>query len=93
MSSGPPWSGKGHAGANCTVVCGVTIGNYAFVGTGAVVVKNVPNFALIVGNPGRIVGWMCVCGNRIAFDGGNGTGHCAECRRQYSKQESEVVLQ
>jgi UDP-2-acetamido-3-amino-2,3-dideoxy-glucuronate N-acetyltransferase len=47
-------------GANCTIVCGVTIGQYAFIGAGAVVVKDVPDFALVVGNPARIIGWMCV---------------------------------
>ena len=52
-------------GANSTIVCGVTIGQYAFVGAGAVVVKDVPDYALLVGNPGRIIGWMCVCGERI----------------------------
>src|SRR5467141_872704 len=57
-------------GANCTIVCGVTIGQYAFIGAGAVVVKDVPDFALVVGNPGRIIGWMCQCGNRINFETG-----------------------
>src|SRR5262249_10260578 len=56
-------------GANSTIVCGVTIGQYAFVGAGAVVVRDVPDFALVVGNPGRIIGWMCLCGNRIDFAG------------------------
>jgi len=49
-------------GANCTIVCGVTIGPYAFVRAGAVVVQDVPAFALVVGNPGRVVEWMCICG-------------------------------
>jgi UDP-2-acetamido-3-amino-2,3-dideoxy-glucuronate N-acetyltransferase len=48
-------------GANCTILCGVTVGTYAFVGAGAVVLKDVPDFALVAGNPGRVVGWMCVC--------------------------------
>src|ERR1051326_2801207 len=52
-------------GANCTIVCGVTIGEYAFVGAGAVVTKDVPDFALVVGNPARQIGWMCAGGNRI----------------------------
>jgi UDP-2-acetamido-3-amino-2,3-dideoxy-glucuronate N-acetyltransferase len=80
-------------GANCTIVCGVTIGAYAFIGAGAVVVKDVPDFALIVGNPGRIIGWMCVCGNRIDFGGNNGKGRCRECQREYRKQESEVIVE
>ena len=53
-------------GANSTVVCGATIGAYAFVGAGAVVTKDVPDYALVVGNPGRIAGWMCSCGHKIA---------------------------
>ena len=52
-------------GANCTVVCGVTIGQYAFVGAGAVVTKDVPDHALVVGNPARRTGWMCACGNKL----------------------------
>ena len=54
-------------GANCTVVCGTTIGRYAFVGAGAVVNRDVPDFALIVGVPGRQVGWMSRFGERLAL--------------------------
>jgi UDP-2-acetamido-3-amino-2,3-dideoxy-glucuronate N-acetyltransferase len=78
-------------GANCTIVCGVTIGQYAFIGAGAVVTKDVPNFALVVGNPGRITGWMCQCGNRIDFEGENGRGVCRACRQTYWKMGQEVV--
>jgi UDP-2-acetamido-3-amino-2,3-dideoxy-glucuronate N-acetyltransferase len=53
-------------GANSTVVCGHTIGEYAFVGAGAVVIRDVPDYALVVGNPGRISGWMCRCGVKLA---------------------------
>ena len=53
-------------GANCTVICGHTIGQYAFVGAGAVVTKDVPAFALVMGNPGRVAGWMCECGVKLA---------------------------
>ena len=53
-------------GANCTVVCGVTIGRYGFIGAGAVVTKDIPDHALVVGNPGRISGWMCHCGVKLA---------------------------
>jgi UDP-2-acetamido-3-amino-2,3-dideoxy-glucuronate N-acetyltransferase len=55
-------------GANATIVCGNTVGRYAFVGAGAVVTRDVPDHALIVGNPGRIVGWMCECGVKMATD-------------------------
>src|SRR5580765_5216603 len=54
-------------GANSTVVCGHTIGCYAFIGAGAVVTKEVPDYALVVGNPGRIAGWMCQCGVKVAI--------------------------
>lgn len=52
-------------GANCTIVCGHTIGSYAFIGAGAVVTKDVPDQALMVGNPARQIGWMCECGERL----------------------------
>src|ERR671938_585471 len=54
-------------GANCTIVCGATIGRYAFVGAGAVVTRDVPDYALVVGNPARVIGWMCECGVRLAL--------------------------
>jgi UDP-2-acetamido-3-amino-2,3-dideoxy-glucuronate N-acetyltransferase len=78
-------------GANCTIVCGVTIGQYAFVGAGAVVLKDVPDFALVVGNPGRIIGWMCRCGNRIDFKIGAGPGVCRACQRIYRKEGKNVT--
>jgi UDP-2-acetamido-3-amino-2,3-dideoxy-glucuronate N-acetyltransferase len=53
-------------GANSTIVCGHTIGRYAFVGAGAVVTRSVPDYALVVGNPARISGWVCVCGVKLA---------------------------
>ena len=53
-------------GANATIVCGVTIGEYAFVGAGAVVTKDVPDYALVVGNPARQIGWICKCGHKLA---------------------------
>lgn len=62
-------------GANSTIVCGVTIGEYAFIGAGAVVTKDVPPHALIVGVPGRIAGWICYCGVKLA----NKTAACEEC--------------
>src|SRR5919112_389537 len=56
-------------GANCTILCGITIGRYALIGAGAVVTKDVPDHALLVGNPARIVGWMCVCGVKLQMNG------------------------
>jgi UDP-2-acetamido-3-amino-2,3-dideoxy-glucuronate N-acetyltransferase len=55
-------------GANSTIICGVTIGTYAFVGAGAVVTRDVPDYALVAGNPARKIGWMCVCGERLGDD-------------------------
>jgi UDP-2-acetamido-3-amino-2,3-dideoxy-glucuronate N-acetyltransferase len=55
-------------GANATIVCGNTIGKYAFIGAGAVITKDIPNFALVIGNPGRIVGWVNRQGVRLNFD-------------------------
>ena len=75
-------------GANCTVVCGITIGEYAFIGAGTVVTRDVPNFALVVGNPGRIAGWMCACGNRIEFN--RDVGSCRACQKHYCKMGTEV---
>ncbi len=80
-------------GANCTIMCGATIGQYAFIGAGAVVLKDVPDFALVVGNPGRIIGWMCLCGNRIDFAREDGPGVCRVCRRSYQKTDQQVSLQ
>jgi UDP-2-acetamido-3-amino-2,3-dideoxy-glucuronate N-acetyltransferase len=60
-------------GANATIICGVTVGQYAFVGAGAVVTKDVPDFALVVGNPAKKIGWMSQYGERLVFqDDGNG---------------------
>ena len=53
-------------GANATVICGISIGRYAFVGAGAVVTKDVDDFAMVVGNPARKVGYMCCCGNKLS---------------------------
>lgn len=70
-------------GANATIVCGHTIGRYAFVGAGAVVTRDVPDFALMLGNPARIAGWMCECGHGLDFQ--DGTALCIECGNRYRK--------
>ena len=67
-------------GANATIVCGVTLGEYAFIGAGAVVVRNVAAFALMAGVPAKRIGWMCQCGERLP-DSGNGT--CKSCGAVY----------
>jgi UDP-2-acetamido-3-amino-2,3-dideoxy-glucuronate N-acetyltransferase len=78
-------------GANSTIVCGNTIGQYAFVGAGAVVKKDVPDYAMIAGNPGSIKGWMCQCGNRITFH--DRVGKCVECNKEYEMNNGKVYLQ
>jgi len=68
-------------GANATIVCGVTIGTYAFVGAGAVVTTDVPDFALMLGVPARRAGWMCRCGVRLPPGGEPMCGACGACYR------------
>ncbi len=76
-------------GANATIVCGVTLGEYAFIGAGAVVTSDVPPYALMVGVPARRVGWMCQCGERLA-KGGGVRPSCAACGAAY--EESQGAL-
>ena len=75
-------------GANATIVCGVSIGRFAFIGASAVVTKDVPEYALVVGNPGRIVGWMCRCGVKLKFD--KNKAKCKKCNRKYRKSGERV---
>jgi UDP-2-acetamido-3-amino-2,3-dideoxy-glucuronate N-acetyltransferase len=75
-------------GANCTIVCGTTIGEYAFVGAGAVVLRDVPAYGLVVGNPARLVGHMCACGERIDFTGEHGS--CRVCGKEYRYVAGQV---
>ena len=70
-------------GANATVVCGVTLGEYAFIGAGAVITTDVPAFGLMVGVPARRVGWMCQCGVRLKVEGGRAV--CGACGSEYSE--------
>jgi len=75
-------------GANATVVCGNAIGAYAFVGAGAVVTGEVPDYALMVGVPARRVGWMCRCGVRLA--GGAGGWACPGCGARYREEDGRL---
>ena len=72
-------------GANSTIICGTTIGRYAFIGAGTVVNKDVPDFALIVGVPGCQKGWMCKCGVKLDFDGDTAT--CEACGEKYRLED------
>ena len=76
-------------GANATIVCGHEIGAYAFIGAGAVVTKEVPAYALVVGNPSRQIGWMSAFGHRLEFDQ-NGQATCSESGEQYRLENGKV---
>ncbi|MBT1700907.1 N-acetyltransferase [Fulvivirgaceae bacterium PWU4] len=76
-------------GANATIVCGNNIGAFAFIGAGAVVTKNVPDYALVVGNPARQTGWMSEYGHKLIFDN-NGIAVCPESKEQYKLANGRV---
>ena len=73
-------------GANCTIICGTNIGRYAFVGAGAVITKDVPDYALMVGNPDRQIGWMCKCCERLTED-----LTCPACGKTYTREEEGLI--
>jgi UDP-2-acetamido-3-amino-2,3-dideoxy-glucuronate N-acetyltransferase len=76
-------------GANATIVCGITIGRWAFVGAGAVVREDVPDYAIAAGVPSKIIGWMCECGSKLNFK--NGQAVCTKCSRKYARSGQSVV--
>lgn len=76
-------------GANATIICGNTIGKYALVGAGSVVVADVPDYALVVGNPAKKIGDVCVCGIRLVGDEWTDTS-CRECGRKYTKKDGVI---
>lgn len=76
-------------GANATIVCGHDIGDFAFIGAGAVVTKDVPAYALVIGNPARQDGWMSAFGHRLHFDA-DGVATCPESGAQYTLQDGRV---
>lgn len=76
-------------GANSTIVCGVTIGRFSFVGAGAVITKDIPDYALVVGNPAKIIGWMSEAGQRLHFNK-DGFASCPKSNRKY-KLENNLV--
>ena len=77
-------------GANATVVCGVTIGEWAFVAAGAVVTKDVPPYALLAGVPARRIGWACRCGVTLPKDAEGASIRCAACGREYNLAEDAL---
>ncbi len=74
-------------GANATIVCGITLGRYAFIGAGAVVLKDVPDNALMVGNPARQIGWMCDCGEKLSK-----SLECPSCKSSYQHTDNRITL-
>jgi acetyltransferase-like isoleucine patch superfamily enzyme len=74
-------------GANATIVCGVTIGEHAFIGAGTVVIRDVPAYAMVVGNPAKRIGWMCSCGKKLAA-----SMACA-CGRKYRMLDDKRGLE
>lgn len=77
-------------GANSTIICGHEIGKYAFIGAGAVVAKDIPDYAIAVGNPAKVIGWMCECGERI-FEKNESECSCKKCSRNYKKQDEKIM--
>jgi len=82
--------GKGATiGANATIVCGHDIGEYSFIGAGSVVTKNVPSYALVVGNPSKQIGWMSEYGHRLKFNANN-IAICPESKHEYKLEGNKV---
>jgi UDP-2-acetamido-3-amino-2,3-dideoxy-glucuronate N-acetyltransferase len=79
-------------GANSTIVCGITIGEYAFIGAGSVITRDVPPYALMYGNPAKVHGWMCACGIKLPFGTGAGReeGMCPGCGAGYTRNDQAV---
>jgi UDP-2-acetamido-3-amino-2,3-dideoxy-glucuronate N-acetyltransferase len=79
-------------GANSTIVCGIAIGRYAFVGAGSVVTRDVPDYALIYGNPAKVRGWVCACGVKLPFviDANDEHCICSACGQEYRRSGSAV---
>ena len=76
-------------GANATIVCGITIGKHCLIGAGSVVTKDVPDYALVVGIPGKILGWVSEAGKRLNFDI-DGMAHCEKSQKKYQFKEGLV---
>jgi len=74
-------------GANATIICGHVIGKFAFIGAAAVVTKDVSDYALVIGNPARLAGWMCECGEKLKFSGDKAI--CNKCSKSYVKNKAD----
>ena len=81
-------------GANSTIVCGHTLGKYSFVGAGAVVTRDVPDYAVVYGSPAKVKGWACECGEllKMKADESNEEENCSRCGKHYQKQNGKVSL-
>src|SRR5699024_2563637 len=77
-------------GANATIICGITIGKYAMIGAGAVITTNIPDYALVVGNPGKQIGWISEYGHRLHFSSDN-RAICKESGMVYELHENKVT--
>jgi len=77
-------------GANATILCGNTIGSYSLIGAGSVVTKDIPDYALVVGNPSRQIGWVSEYGNKLNFDS-NGEATCSESKQKYKLNDNNVI--
>jgi len=80
-------------GANATILCGITIGEFAFIGAGSVITKNVANFALVYGNPAKQHGWICKCGMKLSNENKAKTLECQTCSKKYSSNENGLFLE
>jgi len=79
-------------GANATIVCGIELGKYCFIGAGAVVVKNVPDYALVVGNPAKQIGWVSKHGHKLSFNN-DGIAYCPQSCDQYILQDGKIIFE
>jgi len=82
-------------GAGAVVICGLEIGRYAFVGAGAVVTRDVPDFALVVGNPARLTGWMCLCAQKLPLAVNSASGQrckCPACGSEFQRGENGLTV-
>ena len=80
-------------GANCTIVCGITIGKFAFIGAGAVISKDVPDYALMVGVPGKQIAWISEYGEKLDLPiTGNGTSKCKHTNKVYELKNNKIIL-